>query len=323
MYMHLVAPYILRYFKPRRTGRRVIRVCWRYLSKTLRLSAYMFGGKFPEEEMSYPYWVSREDGKFEGSYRRVPNRDGIALVRNRPTLVEIDDQGVPTTEQGLEVLALQNAECIKAKREVLKDYVTIYVPPNFRLRIIAFVCGISLLGILALTICIGIPVPLGRHVFSFFTSEEVHDGYSFIVGCSLIWSCFSIGKAVNDCINRRLIDINAPTTDAEEKSDIERRLAPRASWALFMLKQGIRWVGQAAWLGFWLGFVIPILLSVVFDFYLVFPIRSLSDPGFQMKIDIPMAWLSGLLYAMIGLKSAKRQPGPRRSLMMELDRVMY
>jgi E3 ubiquitin-protein ligase MARCH6 len=281
----------------------------------------MFGGKYPKEELTYPNWFSRKDGKVEGGYRRVPNRDGIALVKGRPVIIRTDKHGVALSEAGRELMKLQNAECIKAKREVQKDYTVIYVPPQFRLRILAFIAGVSLLGIFALTISIGVPVPLGRHIFSFFTSEEVHDGYSFIVGCSLVWTCFTVGKAVNECTNRRLIKINASTNDPDSPSAGENHTINRASWGLFMLKEGVKWIGQVSWLAFWLGFTIPILVSVTVDLYLVFPLRHLADPGFALRIDIPMAWMSGILYIMISLKVAKRQPGPRRQFMIEIDRV--
>jgi E3 ubiquitin-protein ligase MARCH6 len=310
--MHLVAPYFLRYFKPRRTGRRIIRIGWQLLAKNLRLSAYMFGGKFPKEELTYPSWFSWEGGKFEGGFRRVPNRDGIAVIKDNPVVIETNRDGVALSQKGQDLIDAQNAECVKAKREIQKDFVTVYVPPHFRLRLFLFVCGVGLLGILALIVAIGVPVPLGRHVFSLFTSEEVHDGYSFIAGCSMIWTCFSIGKALNECVNRRLIDIYAPSLETK---------AARASWSLFLLKEGIRWAGQVTWLVCWIGFVIPVLIAIVVDLYLVFPLRHMYDRGFEMRIDLPLAWLTGILYMMIGLKVVKKQPGQRHRLMVEIDRV--
>lgn len=58
---------------------------------------------------------------------------------------------------------------------------------------------------------------------------------------------------------------------------------------------------------FSLGLVIPILISLVMDFYVVLPIRLVMNPELKPRIRIVDAWAIGLLYAKIGIHAHRLQ----------------
>jgi len=87
----------------------------------------MFGGRYPTEEYTPKRWVmlpSRQadakivDGEelFDGSYRRVPASDNVAIPRDMRATAEVHADGKPIDETSRRLIAEQNAEAEKAKR---------------------------------------------------------------------------------------------------------------------------------------------------------------------------------------------------------------
>jgi E3 ubiquitin-protein ligase MARCH6 len=198
---------------PRRAIKEVASVLWKFLATRLRLTSYFFGGRHHQEEFTPKDWrenlvrsetyVAGPEVFPDGSFRRVPATDNLALPREMRATVAVTANGEPVDEAARELMALQNAEAEKAKHNVQDDYTVVYIPPNFRWRIITFIALLWIIGAICIGFAVAVPLSLGRSFFRLFTPRDVHDGYSFIIGFYLIWVCYLIARAVDKLERRR------------------------------------------------------------------------------------------------------------------------
>jgi len=82
---------------------------------------------------------------------------------------------------------------------------------------------------------------------------------------------------------------------------------PRAEFSVFLAKRSLLWLAKISYMLFFLGLVIPTLISLVMDFYVVLPIRLAMDPAMKPRIRIVDAWALGLLYAKIAVHAHRLQ----------------
>lgn len=318
--LQLVLPYTMDSFRPRKAFRRFGTFIWKYLASRLRLSSYMFGGRYPTEEFTPTHWSWRslliDDGmqmddaeaNHDGCFRRVPNSDNIALVRDSPATVEVLEDGTPVNEEARKLIDAQNAEAQKAKRVVKNDYTVVYLPPNVRYRVIVFLLAMWTIGSLMIASILAAPILLGRGFFRLLIPQDVHDGYSFIVGFYLLWGCWLVGSSLDRMDKRR-----------------QRRWGDsdnRADWPLFVAKRTLLWVAQALYMVLMLGIVIPTLVGLVFELYIVQPIRHTAHPLVEPRIRMVDMWALGLLYSKIVIRSLRMQPpAPGPHMLRGVDRV--
>lgn len=303
VFLHMVLPYTMHYFRPRTGIKRVSKALWRFLASRLRLSSYFFGGRYPHEEYTPKYWStllfrSEEDldnpaNVKAGSFRRVPASDNIALPRDMHATAAVTEHGDPIDEEARGLLAMQNEEAVKAKRVVADDYMIVYIPPHFRYRVFLFIAILWVLGAMFLGVVVALPIQLGRSFFGLFISRPVHDGYSFIAGAYLLWACYLIGRAVDRLDKRR-----------QRRGGDE----PRADLRLLVLKRGFLWIAKITFMIIFLGIVVPTLISLVVDLYIILPIRLSLDPTLVPRIRIVDSWAMGVLYAKIMLHVNRTQP---------------
>ncbi|KDR68014.1 hypothetical protein GALMADRAFT_79202, partial [Galerina marginata CBS 339.88] len=306
LFLHLVLPYTMHYFRPKRAIKHVSTTVWKFLAVRLRLTSYFFGGRYPQEEYTPKDWranfiqdpvhVVGEDEVPDGSFRRVPATDNLALPRDMRATVAVTPEGEPVDDAAKELMALQDAEADKAKRTIKDDYMVVYMPPYFRYRIITFITLLWIFGAFFLGFGVALPIQLGRSFFRLFTTRDVHDGYSFIIGFYLIWICYLIAKAVDRLDKRR------------QRRSGDR---PRAELPVLVVKRGFLWAAKALYMAFFLGVVIPVLLAIVIDLYIVLPIRFVIDPEMMPRIRVVDTWALGLLYAKIALHAHRIQPPNR------------
>jgi E3 ubiquitin-protein ligase MARCH6 len=212
--------------------------------------------------------------------------------------VAVTADGEPVDDAARALMILQNAEAEKAKHNIQEDYTIVYIPPNFRSRVIAFITMLWMIGAICVGFVVALPLSLGRSFFRLFTPRDIHDGYSFIIGFYLIWLCYLIAHAIDRLDRRR-----------------KRRSGegPRAELGLLVVKRGLLWFAKMIYMAFFLGIAIPILLAVVVDLYIVLPIRFAVDPALVPKIKIVDQWALGLLYAKIAIYVQRIQPPTRIS----------
>ncbi|CAL1715156.1 unnamed protein product [Somion occarium] len=304
LFFHLVLPYTLHYFRPRRGLYKASVKIWKFLAHQLRLSSYMFGDRYPMEEFTPKHWSWKrlilrpgielldDEAIHDGTFWRVPNHDNIAQVRNERAIVEVDENGLPRDAEGHRLMALLDVEASRAKRDVKTDYTIVYVPPDFRRRVMTFIVCLWLIGAVILAGSLALPILIGRSFFELFTSRPIHDGYSFIAGFYLLWACWLVVMAAERMDRRR-----------QRRGGDE----PRARLPLYLAKRGLLWLAKVLYLGFFLGVVIPTLVALVVELYIVLPVRHAYNPDMELRIRIVDMWALGLLYSKIALRAHRVQ----------------
>ena len=299
LFLHLVLPYTMQYFRPRKFLKQNSVHVWKFLAAQLRLSSYLFGGRHPEEEIDYMHTLifgPQTHGlgtTRSGTFRRVPNSDNIALVKGHAATVQVDEEGHPVNPKEMRLMQVQDAEAEKNKRNVKDDYTIAYMPPHFRYRALAFVSAVWIICSIVLAAALAVPVLLGRTFFKLFVPHEVHDGYSFVAGFYLLWTCWLVSTAVDRMDRHR-----------------QRRGAGggRADLALYFVKRSVLWGAQAAYMALALGVVIPILIAIVVELYIILPVRHEIQPEMQPRIRIVDMWALGLIFTKVLLRVQRVQP---------------
>ncbi|KAI1796687.1 hypothetical protein LXA43DRAFT_986618 [Ganoderma leucocontextum] len=317
--LQLVLPYTMGSFRPRKSLGRFGSFIWRYLASRLRLSSYMFGGRYTTEEFTPKHWswkslliqdgiqMDDDEAPHDGGFRRVPNSDNVALVRDSPATAPVLEDGTPVDEAAGQLIDAQNAEAQKQKRPVKDDYTVVYIPPKFRYRVITFLLCLWTIGSIMLASVLAAPILVGRGFFRLLISHDVHDGYSFIVGFYLLWACWLIGASLDRMDRRR-----------------QRRWSgsePRAEWALFVVKRALLWIAQALYMTVTLGIIVPTLVGLVFELYIVQPIRHTANPLMEPRIRLVDMWALGLLYSRIIIRTLRMHP-PAHGMMRGMDRIL-
>ncbi|KAF9054671.1 hypothetical protein BJ165DRAFT_734901 [Panaeolus papilionaceus] len=296
LFLHLVLPYTMHYFKPKRAVKDFATKVWKFLATRLRLTSYFFGGRHPQEEYTPKsfkdnlfrtdvFVFDEEHHILDGSFRRVPATDNLSLPREMRATVAVTADGEPVDDAAKELMAQQNAEAEKGKHNIKDDYMIVYLPPYFRYRIISFIFFLWMCGAAVFGVCIALPIQVGRSLFRVFTAREVHDGYSFVVGFYTIWMCYVVARAIDRLDKRR----------QRRSSD-----GPRANLYLLVIKRFLLWTAKTAYMIIGLGVVVPVFMAIVVDLYIILPIRLIFNPTMVPTLRIVDLWALGLLYAKIG-----------------------
>lgn len=326
--LHLLMPQTLRHFRPRRVMKYFATQIWRALAGRLRLTSYFFGGRYPDEEVAHNVKESltrllfgtsghqveaalgdeqKQDGveeKTDGTFRRVPAVDNIALPRDMKATAEVTADGHPANDEAVKLMHHQNLEALKARRDIKKDYMVAFIPPHFRYRVIFLIIQLWVVGAVFLGASLAMPILLGRSFFGLWMTRELHDGYSFVVGFYLLWGCYLVAKGIDrlEKQQRRLDEAHATTSPPRVRPIRELRpgVRPkRKNLRVLAFKRSLFWIAKLAYVLFLLGIVVPVLLAFVFDLYVVLPIRTTLNPGVTPKIRVVDSWALGLLYAKI------------------------
>ena len=266
------------------------------------MTSYFFGDRHPAEEEATSWWriLAPKDlpggAAPDGSFRRVPATDHISLPRDMRATVQVTEGGEPANDKAKELMIRQNIEVAKAKRSLKDEFMVVYIPPNFRYRIICFICALWLIGAAFFGVAIAVPVQLGRSLFQVFTSCQVHDGYSLIVGFYLLWIAYLVAVMIDRVARRRQRMVGDGVS--------------RAHLLLLIAKRGLVWFAKATYMAICLGVVVPALIAFVVDLYIILPVRFVIDPKMVPRIWVVDSWALGLLYMKIGLQVHRlHQPG--------------
>jgi E3 ubiquitin-protein ligase MARCH6 len=323
-----VVPLILDSIKPRDFFTLATTAWWEHAAHELRLTSYMFGYRVADEEEAsifswrrLPYirdlaWVANNQDQGvrvrDGGFARSPAGDTIAFPeKERQMLVTTDENGVPLDDEGRRLIEIQNESAAKANRNVAEDYQVVYLPPHFKYRVSAFILYLWFTSICCATIAIGVPILLGRFVLDLCMSLPMHDGYSFIVGGCIIWAGVMVGQSALQQYRQLQLQRRIYRLAAEARRS--SGLPAGAQWDPFfvaLVRAVIRLV-KMAWLALALGLVLPILLAVMIQLYLILPIRVgiLPDTeGHAPTIHVWEDWALGLVLANVSLRMARLQP---------------
>jgi E3 ubiquitin-protein ligase DOA10 len=154
---HIIVPVTVTWAKPKRLFRKLFENWWKVASRFLRLTSFMFGGRHYDEEGTHerrtlravlfrlkaPIPVAGEvvddDENAEvvfvkdGGFVRAPSYDGVPVIPGRRMLIPVNEDGT-----------LKNPEEAPAVDEL--NYTIVYVPPNFKARVITFLFLMWLCG---------------------------------------------------------------------------------------------------------------------------------------------------------------------------------
>lgn len=281
-------------------------ILWKGLAKRLRLTSYFFGKRYAEEEYTPKTWSlsliidgpSKNNpvlvSDYDGSFKRVPNTDDIAIPREMRATVTVTATGEPIGEAAKALMVRQDAETVKAGRHVKKDFTVVYLPPHFRYRMILFVFILWSFGALCLGVSLALPILLGRGFFGivYKGKREVHDGYSIIAGFYMLWGCWIAGRAVDRLDKRR------------QRWGTE---GPRGSLWWLAVKRGLLWTVKASYMALFFGIIIPTLVGGVVELYIVLPFKMYLTHDLDVpKVRVLDCWAAGLLYMKIAMRVTRR-----------------
>ncbi|KAG6888471.1 hypothetical protein C0995_008044 [Termitomyces sp. Mi166 len=303
LFLHIVLPYTMHYFRPKKALKALTTIVWKFVAKRLRLTSYFFTGRYIGEErsMRWPFIKAQDGDRYiaDGTFRRVPATDNVILPRDMRVTAAVTADGQPVDDVARELMTLQNMEVQRAGRQIKDEFVVVYIPPYFRYRIFCFITVMWVIGAFALGFVVGLPVLLGRRFFELFTTKSVHDGYSLIVGFYMMWGFYLLGSSIDRLDRRR------------QRTSGERHRGQ--DLPIVVLKRGAVFVVKSLYMALCLGVLIPTLISFVIDLYIVLPIRFTLDPGMTPRIRVVDTWALGLIYVKIALHANRLQPPNRFS----------
>ncbi|KAG8880094.1 hypothetical protein FRB97_001080 [Tulasnella sp. 331] len=284
--LSVVTPVTIGKLRMRRAVLYSLSLWWPFMSRQLRLSSYMFGGRWVDEEMfdlrgpvsRWTDWFTgqpRRYSKFRGGFRRAPAVDSVVFPPNTRGLVVVNEEGRPISQQEVELAVLQDEACRKVGAAPEDSFTLLYVPPFFRLRIYLFICSLWITAAAATLACLAVPVYLGRASVHLVGRAPIHDGYTWTIGVYILWALALMWK---ECQRQSRRGISTPQR---------------------MLKNATSRVLGIAYLVVTIGIITPILLALVINFYLILPVRidlGMSKPD----IHIVDMWALGLIYMKIG-----------------------
>ncbi|KDN53376.1 hypothetical protein K437DRAFT_292311 [Tilletiaria anomala UBC 951] len=297
----IVVPWLIRKAKPSRLTRRLYSRWWKYAAAQLRLSSFLRGGRHRDEE-GVP--LSAQEGSQAsnensvilvgsrpptGSFARVP-ADNHAIM-STPLVIRTDASGMPFDERGRQAIKVQHAAISKMTGTKPK-YTIVYVPPQFRVRLWAFVASLGLSAALLITLCMVIPLLLGRTFSARFLSDrEPHDGRAYFIGACLSLAILAAARGVS-----KLVRGEQPKEDADGVQIIAikydtplwRRLA----------EPFCRWLCHVAVV----RLTMPLLFGLNFQQYVEVPVLfGLEHPA--PTISLIQAWEVGTMVQKIVLYS--------------------
>lgn len=300
---NFLMPVAVKFFKPSKGVKGMYNWWFRICARWLRLSHFLFGDKQNDEEGYFVYrtWRSyffgqRAEKKPDGSSATVGHPDAFFRPNGRYVQAPNSDQ-VRIPRGGTTFIAVGAERDIWATRESQRQmYIVVYVPPFFRLRIMAF---IFLIWIFASVTGVGmtiVPLLFGRYIFAHLIPNHLrmNDIYAFSIGLYVLGGPLYLAIRYKD----RLIAATRATRSLINSSN-------RLSYTKF-LTAGRR-IAQYALLGlrlfyFYSSFTIllPSLFALVMECYAVIPLHTYFSHGApsadRHTIHFTQAWTLGVLY---------------------------
>ncbi|KAH7335166.1 hypothetical protein B0J17DRAFT_668903 [Rhizoctonia solani] len=299
LFLHLVMPPTVKRLTIGSWMKTRLEVWWKYTARQLRLSSFMFNQLHADElqreskalrPMHGPAetWTIPSDEHLYGRWLRVPKSDNIAFLRDQPVLIQVDRAGRAVRQRGEEVMAEQDEETRRAGRTPEQDYIIVHVPPYFGGRCLLLV---MLLWITAASITVTgtvVPILLGRLLLSTLAHKShVHDGYSLVIGWYVLWGLWRV-----------------------HRSQVR-------SWT-----SALAWVANTVCIGIGMGVIMPILVAVTLQMYVVLPLRLWWNPETVPVLRIAEDWALGLVLMKIGWQTWRlRARAPAQAPVVEAARA--
>ena len=321
LFYNFLMPLAFKFFKPDKGIHRISKWWFCKCGRVLRLTNFLIGDKMEDEEgrqgQGTTTWkaalgrlgvVSANPVKEEqpvpdqtsqtqkppiqgGRFVRVPASDQVRIPKGIPTFLEVDENnnrldGKPDSDEGLH-----------GRKDT--SFKLVYVPPFFRLRISAFVVLLWLFAAAAGISTTILPLLFGRFVFATIAPDRLrmNDIYAFSIGI------YVLGGALYAILYRQTILDYTKSKLTPHAVTITAFLRTTATITLRVL--GLIYTYAA------FGILLPALLSLLMEVYLIIPLHTYLSHTFQSLetirsdhhiIHMIQDWTLGILY----LKMAAR-----------------
>ncbi|KDQ12990.1 hypothetical protein BOTBODRAFT_399709 [Botryobasidium botryosum FD-172 SS1] len=313
LFVHNVIPPTVNHFRPKKFLNGMLTLWWKTTAKRLRLTSYMFGERQLDEEYSTEWtWTSlyqrgpvsaqkELDRVPDGGFIRAPAGDNIAFTKEGQMLIKTNEAGEPLEERGRELKKAQDEAALNAQRNPSEDYRIVYVPPYFTQRVLFFIYLLWLTGATFTVVSLATPIFLGRYIFTFLTERPVHDGYSFIAGFYVLWGVAFVGR-------QAYREYETPTTSYPPTFGAVRK----------HVTQNVLWVFKLAYLLFWFDLILPTLVALVIELYIVIPARLVFQPDWHVTLHMWEDWALGVVLGKIMIRVHRFQPPNRFTRAVEV-----
>ena len=261
----------------------------------------MLGKRAPEEEKGVPFWKKAEEEPglnnmpADGHYYRVPATEHTLVLEGQPEYIETDADGVALNEVDRNLVELQIAAARKFGRDPAADYKVIFYPRHFKLRLAGFfICLWSASAAVVWVVGV-LPIRIGRLALArLFGLRDVHDAYSWLVGLYTIWAV-QMARYIVSRERRRW---------KKYLSTRKRRRFPIKLFFYHTYGMFARLIVAAISI---FG-VLPLLVGLVFEVYLVIPIKYTIHPGVPATIRFWDCWATGMLWGSIIVQAQRYAP---------------
>lgn len=304
LFYNFFMPVAVQFFRPSDGLQKMYGWWFGRCARALRLTSFMFGKRIPDEEGHHvrpnlTSWLLRRKGDVNNPvYKTDLQRETLNIERNVYFLKDGGYVRAPASDsvrrpKGSKVFIPVSEANIRLDGKVdshdsptgprSPDFKHVYIPPWFRTRIGLLVLAIwGFAAITGLGVTIG-PLLLGRTVLKTLVPADIklNDIYAFSVGIYIIGAFVYAGaksKIVKRWIKRRI------RTTRESKS-IWRSVC---TWLVRAAK--ISYVVTA------FGIVLPTLLALIIEFYVIIPIHTYFSTDEQHVIHFIQDWTLGVLY---------------------------
>ncbi|KAI8582153.1 hypothetical protein K450DRAFT_229270 [Umbelopsis ramanniana AG] len=302
---HVVIPTTMSRLKVKARFKVLLQNWWKAVSRQLRLSSFMFNGRYAEQEgrhvrKTWKAFLLRRrapipdlthgdlsidgisaDGEVEfvkdGQLIRAPKHDGVPVIRGRRMLVPID----PETYEPIDEVERQMGHPASTALggEELNTTV-VYIPPRFRARIFFFLYLMWLSGAILACCTTIVPLIMGRYLFTFYVAKDhsVHDLYSFLLGLHVL---LALAFAA-DYVVRNIVALQADRWNM--------------SWfrAFEKLKHACMRVANTTYILLAFGLVMPMLVGLFVELYFILPTRKSSRQ--DIATNLLQDWSVGVVY---------------------------
>ncbi|GAB5593245.1 hypothetical protein Unana1_08145 [Umbelopsis nana] len=301
----VVIPTTMNRLKVKARFKSLLRNWWKLVSKHLRLSSFMFEGRFPEQEgrhvrKTWKAFLLRskapipdiadgnvsidgisEDGQVvfvkDGQLVRVPKHDGVTVIRGRRMLVPIDPETYEPIDETERRLG-HPASSAPGGEEL--NTTVVYIPPRFKARIFFFLYLMWLSGsVLACSVTI-VPLVMGRYLFTFYMAKDhvVHDLYAFLLGLYVLLILIFAA----DFVVRKIAALHADRWNL--------------TWARAYtnLKHALYRIANTMYILLTFGLVMPLLAGLFVELYFILPTRKTTRQ--DISTNLLQDWSVGIVY---------------------------
>lgn len=306
LFYNFLMPLAVKLFKPSEALHTMYTWWFRKCARLLRLTWFMFDERRKDEEGYYRHWnwsnilpgravatgdnqvadngeavetdiLSSPDFQRDGRYVRTPASDQVRIPKGYMIFLTVDENN-----RRVDGLPEPGADEDHGRGNL--HYKHLYVPPWFRVRIFSFIVSIWLFAAFTGVSVTIIPLVLGRFIFAKFIPPHVrkNDIYALSIGVYILGSLLYAAYHVKSFFQ---FVKNGMSSAAARPASVIRRLLP-----VVLRVMGIAWTYTAFLV------VLPMLFSVVVEFYFIVPLHSYMAVQERHVIHFVQNWTLGLLY---------------------------